>query len=246
MAGETEKGSFYSLPSPLTPLLHDRHHDPITGISLDPSATSQAKISTSEFWEFKHIPEMKAIPGNILRGDSRGSSGYKYQGTSLREFQKQGGPQRRSASAPPASRNSGGSSDSKNYLWQKDHPQQRQQQQQHQQNGKPLSTRFASTPLAQYLKLKQGNHPNTSQQQHEPNSLLLHYAPDDHNVTPMRTSELNSSIASSISFTAAEGGGGGRGRSEYRRMSNVLTESHDFRGNEGSERETAAARGRGW
>lgn len=184
---------------------------------------------------------MKAIPANILRGDSRGSSGYKYQGTSLREFQKQG-PSRRSASAPPASRNPTGS-DSKKYLWQKEQ-QQPQQQKGQQPITKPLSTRFASTPLAQYLKLKQGNLNNTTQQQHEPNSLLLHYAPDDHNVTPMRTSELNSSIASSISFPP-EGAavvGGGRGRSEYRRTSNVLTESHDFRGNEGSERETL----RGW
>jgi hypothetical protein len=209
-----------------------RHFNPITGVSLDPSATSQAKISTSEFWEFKHIPEMtKGIPGNLQhRGNNEGANGYKFQGTSLRQLQNQrgrngsGGGSRgsnqRSASAPPASRQhhpmtpdstrapGGGGG---GFAWQT--------------QKKSPGNRFASTPLAQYLKLKHGRG-------------FDQVDGDDHNVTPMRTSELNSSIASSISFANGPSSGHPPRGNGHRIHAMVLTESHDLRGQETSEIET--------
>jgi hypothetical protein len=151
------------------------------------------------------------IPGNFQhRGNSDATSGYKFQGTSLQQLQSQrgrnsgatggGGSNQRSASAPPASRQhqpmtpdstrGGGGG----FPW---------------QSQKKPGTRFASTPLAQYLKLKNGQ-----------------FDGDDHNATPMRTSELNSSIASSISFHKDPSSHPSR----HRIQAMVVTESHDLRG----------------
>lgn len=225
---EIERGRFI-LFYPLFSIF-SRHYNPITGESLDPSATSQLKISTSEFWEMKHIPEIKGIPGNLRRSRNDESfSGHKYQGTSLRDLQKQNHSRRRSNSAPPAaSRNQSSANPNtvspKPYLWQ------------NQGEKKPYGTRFASTPLAQYLKLRHGDRFD-----HEP-STSLHYLPVDQQImTPMRTSELNSSIASSISFHKDDPssyslrGAGGRG-------GYVITESHDLHGNEATEIETNRGR----
>lgn len=179
----------------------------------------------------KHIPEIKGIPGNLPRKghEDSSSTGHKYQGTSLRDLQNhRNNKNKRSSSAPPpttTSRNQHqqtmitttpdtSSSLSKQYLWQ------------NRGHGggdkKPFSTRFAATPLAQYLKLRHGQEPSSP------------YIPvnDTQNMTPMRTSELNSSIASSISFhkddpyvMSSKGG--------YLR-----TELHDLNGNEASEMES--------
>jgi hypothetical protein len=143
----------------------------------------------------KHIAPIKYIPGN-LKFDRRaeGVSGHKYQGTPLRQLQER---RKRSSSAPPPSSQNGPSITSiANYIWQE----------------KPPVARFASTPLARYIAMRNGLNDDGQSKQ-----------------TPMRPSELNSSIASSISYRKDD-------TYQHSKSSSFLvTESHDLRGNETSE-----------
>ena len=100
-------------------------------------------VPTSEFFQLKHIPEITFLPATNS-AKSRcdfATPTHKSQGTSLRELQRQR-DRKRSSSAPPRSTNS--DSTSSGYLWQKA------------EKGTtvPIS-RFASTPLAQYIAMRQ-------------------------------------------------------------------------------------------
>lgn len=142
-----------------------RKYDLHTGKPLQPGGAHD--MVPSQFWEMKHVPEIRSLPAEVGRGRSRGEVAnptHKYQGTSLRQLQDQHrGGRIRSSSAPPRSSASHSSSASSrgSYMW-------------HKEDNAPIS-RFASTPLAQYIAMR-------------------------HNTSPgpkFNASDLNSSIASS-------------------------------------------------
>jgi len=157
-----------------------RRFDPVSGLPLDKNAVGSFQMKPSEFWKFEHVGELTHITGDQrLHRNGSSVSGHKYQGTSLRQLQQQRDARKRSSSAPPGG-NRGTSSS--NYLWQG------QREERGRNRDIPVS-RFAATPLAQYMAAKNG-------------STLFEHSQSAQGA--LRTSDLVSNVESSSSFVKEE------------------------------------------
>jgi Ca2+-binding EF-hand superfamily protein len=179
-----------------------RRVDEATGRPMAGAPQPMSSGSASEFWQMKHVPEIKKLPAKQLSYHQRlqlpesslaasinGSSGRGF--TSLRQIKEE---RKRSSSAPPRyspmSRDVNEQTNARSHMWQRESSSGTV-------GGRGRTTgvrggaepsRFAAAPLAEYIAMRQ-------QQQR---SETTHVSTDSNNV-PMTTLDLQSSFTSSAS-----------------------------------------------